>query len=79
MFKIIALVVALSGQPIDVLVSNKSYEACPSRDSLVATSLELQVALDAKQPNKYFVKEAQCVASDRAHDEAMKLLRQQDS
>lgn len=75
MFKIIALVTALSGQPVDVLMSNVTHPNCPNAEALHNISVELQGQLDPKH-EKYKIEDAMCVPADDAMSAAKKLLTQ---
>ncbi len=75
MFKIIALVTALSGQPIDVLVSNQEHLNCPNVEAMANIGNKLQSDIDRNVgEHKYNISSIKCVSSDAVMMEAKKLL-----
>lgn len=80
MFKIIALVTALSGQPIDVLVSNNTHPNCPNDEALANIGNELSSKLDEQMGgHKYNISDIRCVAVTDVIPEAQKMLTQRGS
>lgn len=76
MFKIIALVVALSGQPLAVFASKKEYPVCPPQEVMLQFQMQMQILADTEAAK---VREPICVPSENVREEAEKLLRQKDS
>lgn len=80
MFKIIALITALSGQPIDVLVSNTSHLNCPNAEAMANTGNQLQANIDQQTGgHKYNVSDIKCVKADDVMVEAKKMLTERKS
>lgn len=75
MFKIIALITALSGQPIQILVSQTERANCPNIEALANTGSALQAAIDSEYgKQKYKVSNIKCVPAENIVAEAKKMI-----
>lgn len=80
MFKIIALVTLLTGQPVDVLVSRNTTTNCPNEEALERIRTELQDGLDIQDgSHKHVIIKAKCVTVDKLQEEARRFLTQRGS